>query len=308
MPTIKLQLSARLLALGIMLLACPAYAENRIESVTIISEGTNEVVLAVTYRYDGDHGGNVAISAVMAHDGEASQHFAYRPGQVAKGRHRTRVRLGTSSRAPAVFSTDQIVISMYVGGGEAFLKRRFHFAKTWSQPGASLMPVVQQVVPLGPRLTQLRTQLREARVARRSLQARLAKALSASPGPEINAAGQACAVERRVLPNGALELRYPDGTIRKLSDGRITTTLPDGTKTSTLFMYSQPPTPPTAPPSATHADWLATESERLLGIMRGLVGHDESSIQNYLAKEGTNSTVYERIQMRTEAISWLVAP
>lgn len=42
--------------------------------------------------------------------------------------------------------------------------------------------------------------------------------------------------------------------------------------------------------------------------MRSLVGDDELSIRNYLAKEGKDRTDYERIRMRTEAIDWLVTP
>lgn len=275
------------------LLAGPAHAENRIEGVAIASESAGEVVLSVVYSYDGDRGGNVAMSAVMANDGQASAHYGYRPGPVERGRHRTQVRLGTTQCAPAIFSTNQIEVAMYVGGGSAFLKRQFSFAKTWSQPGAALPPVI--------RLAEMRPRL----PLQRPPQAQLGQAQPPQLSPPDQQAG---AVERRILPDGAVELHYPDGTIRKLFGGGETITRPDGTSSTMLYQNAQPPTPPTAPPDSAHANWLEGENERLLNIMRTLVGHDEPSIQNYLEREGADRTVYEQIDARTQAVGWLVSP
>ena len=119
---------------------------------------------------------------------------------------------------------------------------------------------------------------------------------------------QTGAVERRILPDGAVELRYTDGTIRKLFRGGETITRPDGSSSTMLYQNAQPPTPPTAPPDASHATWLAAENARLLDIMRTLVGHDEPSIQNYLQREGSDRSVYQQIETRTEAVGWLVRP
>jgi hypothetical protein len=276
--------------LGVLLLAGPGHAANQIESVAVTSEGTDEVVLTVVYTYDGDRGGNVAISAVMAQDGAPSAHYAYRPGRVERGRHRTQVQLGTTQSAPATFSTDQIQVAMYVGGGETFVRRLFSYAKTWSQPGVQLPPVVR------PAELRPRPALRE-----------MPRAVLAPAPLEQASSPESGAVERRILADGAVELRYPDGTIRKLFGGGITTTRPDGTQSTMLFQHAQPPTPPTAPPDPVHASWLEAKNEGLLDIMRELVDNDEQSIQNYLEREG-DRTVYERIDARTEAIDWLVSP
>ena len=75
-----------------------------------------------------------------------------------------------------------------------------------------------------------------------------------------------------------------------------------------LYQDAPRPTPPTAPPDATHTRWLNTENERLLEIISRLVGNDEQSIQNYLDKEGLGRTVYQRISERTELIMSLVQP
>jgi hypothetical protein len=293
MPPISLLVSAFAL---IALIVGPARAENRIESVAIASESADEVVLTVVYSYDGDQGSNVAISAVMAHDGQPSAHYGYRPGRVERGRHRTQVRLGTSQGAPAAFSTNQIEVAIYVGGGDVFLKRQFSFAKTWSQPGATLPPVI--------RLAEMRPHLPLQRAPQAVLeQAQPPQVLT--PPDEV---GQAGAVERRILPDGSVELHYPDGTVRYLFGGGETITHPDGTGTTMLYQHAQPPTPPTAPPDSAHANWLAAKSELLLGIMRTLVGNDEPSIQSYLEREGADRTVYERIDARTQAVGWLVSP
>jgi hypothetical protein len=281
---------------GAMLLAGAGHAENRIESVAIASESTNEVVLDVVYTYDGDQGSNVAIAAVMADRGRNSSYYAYRPGRVEAGRHRARVSLGTTRDAPEAFSTDQIELAMYVGGGSAFVKRRFSFAKTWAQPGATLPPVIRlaEMRP-GPLLQRAdRAVLEQGRPP-----------LELDPPDESAPGGR---VERRILPDGSVELRYPDGSIRKLFGGGETITRPDGTSSTVLYQHAQPATPPTAPPDAAHVNWLDAENERLLGIIRTLVGNDEGSIQNYLEREGAERTVYEQIDARTEAVDWLVRP
>jgi hypothetical protein len=225
----------------------------------------------------------------MANNGEVSAHYAHRPGRVERGRHRTRVTLGTTGGAPDSFATNQIEIAMYQGGGEAFLKRQFSFAKTWSQPGAALPPVLQL-----------------ARIPRLALQPRPQLEALATPA-QPGGGDQSSAVSRTILPDGSVELRYPDGTIRHRFAGGETVTRPDGTTSTMLFQNAQPPTPPTAPPDAGHANWLDAENARLLDIMRTLVGNDEASIQNYLEREGGH-TVYEQIEARTGAVAWLVNP
>jgi hypothetical protein len=174
---------------GAMLLAGPGQAETRIESVAIATESSNEVVLQVAYIYDGDQGSNVAVAAVMATDGSNSSYYAYRPGRVERGRHRTRVTLGITGNAPEVFSTDEIEVAMYVGGGSAFVKRRFRFAKTWSQPGASLPPVI--------RLAEMRTGPLLQRAGRAVLE-------QGRPSLEIDPPDES-------TPGGAVERRMPDG-------------------------------------------------------------------------------------------------
>lgn len=271
-----------------LLLSGPAIAESRIESVTVASESAAELILDVIYRYEGDRGDRIALSAVMASDGETSAYYAHRPGRVQPGRHRTRVVLGTNRNAPPSFTSNQIEVAMYVGGQRPFLSRRFSFSKTWSRPGARLTPVLE--------LAGIRAELLPA------------PHVLGPTAPTATDADTGAAVDRRILPDGSIELRYPDGTIRHRFSGGETITRPDGTTSTLLFQNAQPPTPPAAPPDTSHANWLDAENQRLLDILRILVDHDEPSIQNYLEREGTDRTVYQRIEARTRAIAWLVGP
>lgn len=111
-----------------------AFAEgNDITGYRVISEKSDELVLDVGYVYSGNFGNNVAIGAYMVNDGKESPYFAYGPGNVSRGAHRTRVSLSTNSRAPERFTTNQIKLTMYIGGSYQFLSEIFPHRKTWAK-------------------------------------------------------------------------------------------------------------------------------------------------------------------------------
>jgi hypothetical protein len=116
------------------------------------------------------------------------------------------------------------------------------------------------------------------------------------------------ALQRRILPNGRVQLRYSDGTIRERFPGGETITRPGSPPQTMLYSSAQPPTPPSAPPDLAHAAWLDSENARLLDIIRLLVGNDEPSLQSYLSQESASLSPYGRIVSRTQTISWLVSP
>jgi hypothetical protein len=258
--------------------------DNAIEHLTVVSENRDSVTFDIVFSYNGDHGDSVFMSAVMSQDGKTSANYAYQPGRVQRGRHRTQVTLGVGQGAPAIFSTNQVQVAMYAGGGSTFVKRAFFFPKTWSRAGAELPPVlnvigvVKQPPAVRPHVT-----------------------------PGAGAAGGTTVV-RRVLPNGHIELRLQDGTIRERFRGGETITRPDGSRQTVMYSSAQPPTPPSAVPDQTHAAWLNAENERLLGIIRTLVGNDDASLKHYLAGEGSGISPYQRIDSRTEAVNMLITP
>jgi hypothetical protein len=290
------QFTALLLAAMPVVVPYQARAEsNGIERVTVAAEGNSTVTFDVAYSYSGDHGDNVFLSVVMAEDGNVSAYYGFRPGKLERGRHRTRVELGTSEGAPPLFSTDQIQVAMYVGGQNPFLERSFLFAKTWSRTGAELQTAPQVlgvVTPLPGTLTPI-------------------KPLGEAPTPTASAGageGASGALLRRILPNGHTELRYPDGTVRERYPGGETVTRPGAPPQTFLYSSAQPPTPPSAPPDADLALWLEGENKQLLEIISLLVGDDSASVQNYVSQEGAGLSAYERIVSRTETVDRLVRP
>jgi len=255
---------------------------NNILGVSVISETLNEVTLVIRYKYTGNYGSNVAISAVMASNGKSSQYFAYAPGRIKVGTHRTKVVLGISKSAPKLFTTDQLLVEMYVGGGKSFVKRLFFYPKTWSKPGAALTPVLSEIKVLKPIIRPQNPQI-----------------VKPSGGKER---------QRRILGDGRVEIRYSDGTIKRVSEGGYTVIKPDGTEESVQYSHAQPPTPPSAPPNSQHLEWLEYESDGLLHIIRSLVANDEESVNNYLQSEGSNISYYQKISFRRKAIGYLLQP
>jgi hypothetical protein len=252
---------------------------NKIIEIRVLSETTNEVNLEVRYNYSGNFGHNVFMSTVMAENGQPSQYYAYRPGRIQIGHHKTRVVLGTSQSAPEWFATDQLLVQMYVGGGEPFQKRLFRYSKTWTRPGAVLPGVLPHLSVLQP-----------------------VKILTPEEPSERGVP------KRRILADGVVEVRYPDGTIKRIFEGGMDVISPDGKVTPYRYASAQPPTPPSIPPDSQHVAWLEAEARGLLNIIGLLVGNDETSINNYLQKEGSDTTYYQKLSSRRRAIEFLLMP
>lgn len=279
-----------LLVVILAALNAPAlHAESKIENILLVSETTDSVVLEIHYSYDGRQGRRVFASARMTKDDDVVRYFGYRPGEVSRGKGRTRVELSTNKGAPDLFTSDGIRVQLYQGGGGAFATRNVAFTKTWTKPRTALPPKLQIVGLLdGARPTD---KLQVKPVA----------------GDEAADEAESSNIDRRILPDGTIEFRYPDGKIVQLTDGTRTVIMPNGEQQTMMFSHAQPPTPPGAPPDTTHAEWADSEAERLLDIMRTLVGNDQASIEAYLESESASS-LYGRISERTRTVNMLVQP
>jgi len=275
------------LFLGIALLISmigAAGARSSIGNVLIISETTDSVILEIYYSYDGRQGDRAFASARMTKGGTALNDYGYKPGQVSRGRGRTRVKLGTNAGAPALFDSDGLEIQLYQGRGGAFATKTVAFSKTWAKPRAALRPAGKTLVLVQPNRS----------------------AMMAPPGNIQPGAGSGGAkVERRIRPDGKVELRYPDGRVELLYAGGKTIIMPDGQQQRLAYSSAQPPTPPSAPPNSEHALWLEAEAAGLLNIIEALVAFDKPSIQAYLQSEGGLSP-YAQISNRTRVIGRLV--
>ena len=107
---------------------------DSISNLRINSITDDEVELTVDYTYSGDYGDNVFMGAHALQDGETLQWFGYRPAQLTPGSGTATVSLvllADAESVPSNFTTDQVELDMYVGGGEAFLTQAFDFGNQW---------------------------------------------------------------------------------------------------------------------------------------------------------------------------------
>src|SRR5215475_7499003 len=113
--------------------------------------------------------------------------------------------------------------------------------------------------------------------------------------------------QRKVQPDGTVEIHNPDGTIVLLNDGRRTIISPEGHESHTISpsVEAQVDTQPSLPNDNRITDWLEKHNNYLLGIIRTLVGNDQGSVDNYLRNEGADSSVYQRINKRAKTIGRL---
>lgn len=133
---------------------------------------------------------------------------------------------------------------------------------------------------------------------------------AASSAPSDAAAG----TPQRVMPDGTVETRYPDGTVRSHRIGRCSgsTRYPDGRVVPVECAYAEvmPLIPPDPPSGSTQARWLKDQDDELLSILQGLLGGSTSSdFRNYLNnyENPPDPEIYKRIYLRTQAIAELAA-
>lgn len=273
---------------------------NSIESIAVVTESRNSVTFEVVYTYSGGHGTNVFIMPRVVQKDKKSPAFRQRKGRIQRGRHSARVTLSARLGKRAVFSSDQVVLSMYAGLERPFSERAFEFSKTWREPNAKLKPVRSNTVVPAVRGAPP-TAMRNAATARG------AQDFQSPPNGGTGAGSSAPTVQ--ILPDGSVNILYPDGTRIIRSGGCGETIIGPNRKPMTIMCAeAQPPTPPEAPPDSAHSDWLTTKNESLLGVIRKLVAFDEPSIQNYLVKEGSALSLYQRMDARIRVIGILVPP
>ena len=129
--------------------------------------------------------------------------------------------------------------------------------------------------------------------------------------PQQDPVPAAAGDSRRVVvtEDGSIETTLPDGRRRITRPGRCgsTTIMPNGTKRSVQCVQTPPATPPL--PTETSARWLEAHNSGLLDIVRALLGNNQTSVDNYLRNyETTQQTIYDKIWMKTQAISQLTTP
>lgn len=115
------------------------------------------------------------------------------------------------------------------------------------------------------------------------------------------------ATARTILPDGAVEMRYPDGRIERRTDGSVTIIYPDGRTQTRAFVSGQEPSPPLGPADSNELrHWRDYHADSLLNIIKQLT-NDEGATNNLLNLERTeNLSPYKRINLRARVIARLL--
>ncbi len=126
--------------------------------------------------------------------------------------------------------------------------------------------------------------------------------------PQISSS-QGGKVQRSISDNGTVEIRYPDGTIRRVYSCGSSITRPDGTFIpAPKCLQVQPTTPPFLPADNSIIEWLDRQADRLLLMIKMLLDFDQASIDNFLNKEGNfTMNIYEKINLRSSYIDRLLS-
>lgn len=119
---------------------------------------------------------------------------------------------------------------------------------------------------------------------------------------------QETGVKRRILENGTVELRYPDGTIKLIYNGGFTVIQPDGTVRSASYIQIPPTTPPQLPADERIGNYLNWQTESLLDLIKQILNYDNGSIENFLEHENKiTQSVYEKMYIRTSYLNRLLS-
>jgi len=115
--------------------------------------------------------------------------------------------------------------------------------------------------------------------------------------------------QRTILADGTVEIRYSDGTIKRLFNGGFTLIRPGGLASTVLYAQAQPPTPPDLPANPEAQQWLDQHKASLLEFIRILVGEDAQAVTYYLQQESEKAgNIYDQIYFRTRMINMLLTP
>ncbi len=135
------------------------------------------------------------------------------------------------------------------------------------------------------------------------------EALVATPERQAERPSPAAEPERTFLEDGRVEIRFPDGRIRRqrIGECNYTIIMPDGSRRLVQCVEVQGEEIPDLPPELMARDDLGAVLEAvnasLLDYIKQAVD-DESAVENYLTlEEGRN--LQERIFLRLEALSIL---
>jgi hypothetical protein len=114
--------------------------------------------------------------------------------------------------------------------------------------------------------------------------------------------------ERSILPDGRVQVRYPDGRVVIYEPGcGYTTIFPDGTTSTAMCNQVQPASLPALPSDPTLQSFLEGHRDHLLQQISKLVDYRQDEIDLYLSYESANTDgLFQEIQMRMRLIDNLL--
>jgi T-complex protein 10 C-terminus len=112
--------------------------------------------------------------------------------------------------------------------------------------------------------------------------------------------------EQRILPDGSIEIHYPDGRIVRIhGDGCGRTIIfPDGSSQQLLCSQVQPGNPPPLPSDQTLVAWLNSYNDNLLATIQAILQNDQASIDN-LNNVESGKPLLEVIRLRIRFVGAL---
>lgn len=109
-----------------------------------------------------------------------------------------------------------------------------------------------------------------------------------------------------------VDVRLPDGKIKRTQRGRIITRQPDGSTSVVnlghMLINAPLPTPPELPANAQNGRaWFEEHNRELLGVIRALVNSDDAEMKKFQAAESkkTGDKLFAQIAYRTEIVGLL---
>lgn len=125
------------------------------------------------------------------------------------------------------------------------------------------------------------------------------------PVPAVASAGGG--ISRAILPDGTVEVTFPDSVKKRYYVGRTETIWPDGRRSSAIAISAPRPSPPALPSETAVRNWIDLEASDLLDTIKTLLRGDDASIGNYLASE-QGLTIYQKVDKRIRCIFYLTTP
>ena len=119
---------------------------------------------------------------------------------------------------------------------------------------------------------------------------------------------EGCDIEKSATPDGCVLVKYKNGFIKKICNGKVTeVTTPDGKKhvqraMNTAYMYVMGVPPPPNPGTQSNSyQWLSKYNDGLLQDILLFLGNQQSMIDQYNQNEDAKcqGNIYKQIEYRT---------